>query len=124
MHVRLAGAVALATVGIAALSPAARANTDPGKEIAALQAIKRSLTAGERKLDSRLAVALREKQAAPTTEVDALALRLWHLQRAHQRDQFRQFGISVAEWRVGDPLGPTMEALWDATETSGARRRG
>src|SRR4051794_29277814 len=64
----MAGAVALAAVGIAA--PTARANSDPGKEIAALQAIKRSLTPGERKLDSRLAVALRERKAAPTTEVD------------------------------------------------------
>ena len=61
---------------------------------------------------------------APTTDIDALSLRLWHLQRAHQRDQFRQFGISVAEWRAGELFGPTMEALWDATETSGARRRG
>jgi uncharacterized protein (DUF58 family) len=60
----------------------------------------------------------------PTTEVDALALRLWHLQRAHQRDQLRRFGISIAQWRAAEPLGPTMEVLWDASETSGARPRG
>jgi uncharacterized protein (DUF58 family) len=60
----------------------------------------------------------------PENEIDALALRLWHLQRAHQRDQLREFGISVAQWRAGEPLAPTMEGLWDATETSGAHRRG
>ena len=56
------GAVALAAVGIAA---PARASSDPGQQIAALQAIKRSLTPGERKLDSKLAVALRQRKAAP-----------------------------------------------------------
>jgi subtilisin-like proprotein convertase family protein len=67
MHVRLAGVAALAIAGLWAVP--AHAKPDPMKQIAELQAIKHDLSPGERKLDSRMAVALREKQAVPT-EVD------------------------------------------------------
>src|SRR5690348_1931531 len=50
-------------------SSAHAAKPDPAKEIARLQAIKRDLSPGERKLDSQMAVALREQRAV-ATEVD------------------------------------------------------
>jgi uncharacterized protein (DUF58 family) len=55
------------------------------------------------------------------TELDQVAHRLWRLQRAQNRERFRQFGIPVAEWSDGEPLHTTMEALWDAWATHGAR---
>ncbi|HUP73864.1 MAG TPA: DUF58 domain-containing protein [Acidimicrobiales bacterium] len=55
------------------------------------------------------------------TELDAAARQLWLLQRADNRERFRQYGIPVAEWRDGEPLNSTMEALWDAWAASGAR---
>lgn len=58
MRARLAGAIVITIGGFAA--PAAQA-ADPAQEIAELQAIKRSLTPAERKLDSRIAVALKTK---------------------------------------------------------------
>jgi subtilisin-like proprotein convertase family protein len=67
MHARVAGIAAVAIAGLCAVP--AHAKPDPMKQIAALQAIKRDLSPGERKLDSRMAVALRSKQALPP-EVD------------------------------------------------------
>jgi uncharacterized protein (DUF58 family) len=55
------------------------------------------------------------------TELDAVARQLWLLQRAENRERFRHYGIPVAEWRDGEPLNSTMEALWDAWAASGAR---
>jgi uncharacterized protein (DUF58 family) len=54
-------------------------------------------------------------------ELDEVAHRLWLLQREQNRERFRHFGIPVAEWSDGEPLNPTMEALWDAWATHGAR---
>ena len=55
------------------------------------------------------------------SELDQVARQLWLLQRAQNRERFRQFGIPVAEWRDGEPLYSTMEVLWDAWATHGAR---
>src|SRR3954471_13050360 len=63
----MAGGAAVAIAGLCAVP--AHAKPDPLKQIAELQAIKKDLSPGERKLDSRMAVALRAKQAVPT-EVD------------------------------------------------------
>ena len=68
LHVRLAGVALVATAGLCA-SSVAQAKVDPLQQIARLQAIKRDLTPGERKLDSRMAVALRSKQPV-SSEVD------------------------------------------------------
>jgi uncharacterized protein (DUF58 family) len=57
----------------------------------------------------------------PATELDAVAHRLWLLQRAHNRSRFRQYGIPVAEWHDDLPFSSTMEALWDASRAPGAR---
>ena len=70
-------------------------------------------------------VAVVELAAPPASipgdsELDAVARQLWLLQRAHNRERFRQFGIPVAEWRDGEPLNSTMEALWDAWAMRGA----
>jgi uncharacterized protein (DUF58 family) len=54
-------------------------------------------------------------------ELDHVARQLWLVQRAQNRERFRQFGIPVAEWRDGEPLYSTMEVLWDAWATHGAR---
>jgi uncharacterized protein (DUF58 family) len=63
-------------------------------------------------------------ESIPTgSELDAVAHQLWLLQRAHNRERFRQFGIPVAEWRDGEPLNSTMEALWDAWAARGARQQ-
>ena len=59
MHVRLAGAIAMTIGGLAMAVPEGARGADPGEQIAALQAIKRSLSPAERKLDSRIAVDLR-----------------------------------------------------------------
>ena len=69
MRVRWAGAIALSIATFGMSAAGARA-ADPGEQIAALQDLKRSLSPAERKLDSRLAVDLRTKQAARTVEVD------------------------------------------------------
>ena len=63
MRVRLAGAIAMTIGGLAMAVPEGARGADPGEQIAALQAIKRSLSPAERKLDSRLAVDLRSKAA-------------------------------------------------------------
>lgn len=55
------------------------------------------------------------------SELEQAALQLWRLRRAHNRDRFRQLGIPVATWRDGDPLHLTMEVLWEAWATHGAR---
>jgi uncharacterized protein (DUF58 family) len=55
------------------------------------------------------------------TELDTVARQMWLLQRADNRERFRQYGIPVAEWRDGEPLNSTMEALWDAWAARGAR---
>ncbi len=60
MHVRLAGAIAMTIGGLAMAVPEGARGADPGEQIAALQAIKRSLSPAERKLDSRIAVDLRK----------------------------------------------------------------
>lgn len=56
-----AGAVVLAIGGLAAAAAPAAGAQDPAEQIAELQAIKRSLSPAERKLDSQLAVELRAK---------------------------------------------------------------
>lgn len=66
----MAGVAAAAITMVCALPSGAAAAGDPAKQIEALQKIKRSLSPGERKLDSRLAVGLRRKQVSGTTEVD------------------------------------------------------
>ena len=55
------------------------------------------------------------------SELDQVARQMWQLQRSQNRERFRQFGIPVAEWRDGEPLYSTMEVLWDAWATHGAR---
>lgn len=65
----MAGVAAAAITMVCAL-PSGAAAADPAKQIEALQQIKRSLSPGERKLDSRLAVGLRRQQLSGTTEVD------------------------------------------------------
>jgi uncharacterized protein (DUF58 family) len=55
-----------------------------------------------------------------TTELDVAAVRLWKLQREHNRDRFRDFGIPVVAWSEHDPLNTTMEALWNAWVGRGA----
>jgi subtilisin family serine protease len=65
-NVGMAGAICL-TIACAA-APAARA--DEWDQIAALQRIKASLTPAERKLDSRLAVQLKQGATSGTREVD------------------------------------------------------
>ena len=65
-NVGMAGAICL-TIACAA-APAARA--DEWDQIAALQRIKASLTPAERKLDSRLAVQLKQGASSGTREVD------------------------------------------------------
>ncbi|MEO8692461.1 MAG: DUF58 domain-containing protein [Acidimicrobiales bacterium] len=57
------------------------------------------------------------------SELDAVARQLWLLERAHNRERFRQYGIPVAEWREGELLNSTMEALWDAWAARGARQQ-
>ena len=72
MHLRRAGTIVLTIGGLAtagAGTGTARA-ADPGEQIARLQAIKRELTPPERKVDSRLAVALHNRVKAGTAEVD------------------------------------------------------
>jgi subtilisin-like proprotein convertase family protein len=59
VRVRLAGAIVMTIGGLAMVVPEGARAADPAEQIAALQAIKRSLTPAERKLDSRLAVDLR-----------------------------------------------------------------
>src|SRR6478735_5813635 len=70
VRVRMAGVAAAAITMACALPSGAAAAGDPAKQIEALQKIKRSLSPGERKLDSRMAVGLRQKQLSGTTEVD------------------------------------------------------
>ena len=70
MRLRVAGAAGLAVTLGCALPAGAAAKQDPAKQIAELQSIKRSLSPGERKLDGKLAVKLRQKQLGGTTEVD------------------------------------------------------
>src|SRR3954452_10143811 len=65
-NVGMAGAICL-TIACAA---AGTARADEWDQIAALQRIKASLTPAERKLDSRLAVQLKQGTAAGTREVD------------------------------------------------------
>ncbi|WP_443732123.1 S8 family serine peptidase [Solirubrobacter phytolaccae] len=65
----MAGVAAAAITMVCALPSGAVAAGDPAKQIEALQKIKRSLSPGERKLDGRLAVELRQGKAG-TTEVD------------------------------------------------------
>src|SRR5690348_14362530 len=65
-NVGMAGAICL-TIACAA-APSARA--DEWDQIAALQKIKASLTPAERKLDSRLAVQLKQGKATGAREVD------------------------------------------------------
>ena len=62
MRVRLAGAIAMTIGGLAMAVPEGARGADPGEQIAALQAIKRSLSPAERKLDSRIAVDLRRRR--------------------------------------------------------------
>ena len=69
MHVRVAGAIVLAIGGLATAASRAQA-ADPGEQIAALQAIKKTLTSAERKLDSQIAVDLRRRAKSGLTEVD------------------------------------------------------
>jgi subtilisin-like proprotein convertase family protein len=66
----MAGVAAAAITMVCAPPSGAAAAGDPAKQIEALQQIKRSLSPGERKLESRLAVGLRQKQLVGTTEVD------------------------------------------------------
>ena len=40
-----------------------------------------------------------------------LAYRIWKLRRAVVRSRFRRLGVSVAEWRYGDPLEPVLEEV-------------
>ena len=63
MGVRVAG-IAVSAIALCCALPsgAAAQKADPAKQIEALQKIKRSLSPGERKLDGRLAVELRQKQ--------------------------------------------------------------
>jgi uncharacterized protein (DUF58 family) len=63
----------------------------------------------------------RARLAPPRTEIDVLARRLWEMQRADNRERFRQFGIPVAEWRDDLSLDLTMEAICDAWGVRGAR---
>ena len=63
-------AVTAITLCCALPSGAAAQTQDPAKQIEALQKIKRSLSPGERKLDGKLAVKLRQKQLGGRTEVD------------------------------------------------------
>src|SRR4051794_17967777 len=73
MRVRRGGAIVLTIGGLLLSGEPARA-ADPGAQIAHLQAIKRGLTPAERKLDSRLAVALHGRvKPGATTEVDIQA---------------------------------------------------
>ena len=66
MRVRAAGAIAVAIGGMAMAAPGVARGADPGKQIAALQKVKRALSPAERKLDSRLATGLK----SGVTEVD------------------------------------------------------
>jgi uncharacterized protein (DUF58 family) len=38
------------------------------------------------------------------SELDALAYRLWRLDRAARRSRYERLGIAVAQWREGEPL--------------------
>ena len=40
-----------------------------------------------------------------------LAYRLWKLRRAAVRSRFRRLGVSVVQWRWGDPLEPVLEEV-------------
>ena len=74
MRVRLAGAIAMTIGGLAMAVPEGARGADPGEQIAALQAIKRSLSPAERKLDSRIAVDLRKgRLKSGLVEVDIVA---------------------------------------------------
>ena len=76
MRVRLAGAIVMTIGGLAMAVPEGARGADPGEQIAALQAIKRSLTPAERKLDSRLAVDLRTSRLkSGLVEVDIVPAR-------------------------------------------------
>ena len=59
----MAGIAVTAITLCCALPSGAAAQQDPAKQIEALQKIKRSLSPGERKLDGKLAVKLRQKHA-------------------------------------------------------------
>ena len=58
MRVRLAGAIVL-TIGGLTIAGGGERSADPAEQIAELQAIKRSLSPAERKLDIEIAVDLR-----------------------------------------------------------------
>ena len=66
----MAGIAVTAITLCCALPSGAAAQQDPAKQIEALQKIKRSLSPGERKLDGKLAVKLRQKALGGRTEVD------------------------------------------------------
>ena len=71
MRVRLAGAIVLMIGGLTI--PGVANAADPGEQIAELQAIKRSLSPAERKLDSKIAVDLERTKGrlkSGLTEVD------------------------------------------------------
>ncbi len=44
-------------------------------------------------------------------ETEALAYRLWRLQRDALRSQFRAAGAAIGEWRDGEPLAATLEEV-------------
>jgi uncharacterized protein (DUF58 family) len=47
----------------------------------------------------------------PTDPVGAQALRLWRMQRAMRRDQFRSIGVPVARWTSPEPLEAALEEV-------------
>ncbi|MGD1053207.1 MAG: DUF58 domain-containing protein [Candidatus Dormibacteria bacterium] len=55
--------------------------------------------------------------AVPSSEVEALARRIWRLEREAQRARLLQGGIGVASWTEGEPLEPVL------MEVEGWRRR-
>ena len=105
--------------GTRACRPGARA-ADPGEQIAALQAIKRSLSPAERKLDSRLAVDLAPRPPeAGMTEVDiAPDGPDVGLDRAAARAR-RERPLRLAAQRRRARRGPGAQA--DARSRAGAR---
>ena len=49
--------------------------------------------------------------AAPRTELEELAQRLWHLRRQALRERFIALGAPIAEWREGTPMEAVVEEV-------------
>ncbi|HET7182278.1 MAG TPA: DUF58 domain-containing protein [Candidatus Limnocylindrales bacterium] len=47
----------------------------------------------------------------PTDPLASQALRLWRLQRAMRRDEFRSIGVAVARWAAPEPLEAALEEV-------------